>query len=139
MSVTTRSTELNSTLTTTRSTEPITTHVTTITTKPGAVEPSTTHATMSTFTLPTKQFFGDKRQEDRAVRATGSRRDAQLPGHVYACEILLHHAVRDNLPVPAGAPVGLEQDCPALALFQRHIHHIQAFAEDLLAQRIHQE
>ena len=94
---------------------------------------------MSTTTLPTKQFFGDKRLEDRAVRATGSRRDAKLPGHVYAREILLHHAVSDNFPVHAGSPVGLEQDCPALALFQRHIHHIQAFAEDLLAQRIHQE
>ena len=94
---------------------------------------------MSTSTLPTKQFFGDKRLEDRAVRAAGSRRNAQLPRHVYTREILLHHAVRDNLTVPAGTTVGLEQDCPALALFQRHIHNIQAFAEDLLAQRIHQE
>ena len=94
---------------------------------------------MSTSTPPTEQLFGDKRLEDRAVRAAGSRRDAKLPGHVYAREILLHHAVSDNFPVSAGTTVGLEEDCPALALFQRHIHHIQALAEDLLAQRIHQE
>ena len=100
---------------------------------------TTTLTSTLTSTLPTKQFVGDKRQEDRAVRAAGSRRNAKFPGHVYAREILLHHAVRDNLTVPAGTPVGLEEDCPTLALFQRHIHHIQAFAEDLLAQRIHQE
>ena len=118
MSSTTLTTTYSAKLSSTLNTKPITTHFSTI---------------------PTKQFFGDKRQEDRAVRAAGSRRNAKLPGHVYAREILLHHAVRDNLPVPAGTPVGLEQDCPALALFQRHIHNIQAFAEDLLAQRIHQE
>ena len=100
---------------------------------------TTTLTSTHSSTPPTKQFFGDKRQQDRAVRAAGSRRNAKLPGHVYAREILLHHAVSDNFPVPAGTPVGLEQDCPALALFQRHIHHIQAFAEDLLAQRIHQK
>ena len=147
MSTTTLTTEFSSTSVTTRSTEPNTTHFTTITTKTGGVASITTNSTMSTTTLtstltttlPTKQFFGDKRLEDRAVRAAGSRRNAKLPGHVYAREILLHHAVRDNLPVPAGTSVGLEKDCPTFALFQRHIHHIQAFAEDLLAQRIHQK
>ena len=133
--------------TTTYSTEPSTTHFATINSTPGGVASITTNSTMSTTTpitkltstLPAKQFFGDKRQQDRAVRAAGSRRNAKLPGHVYAREILLHHAVSDNFPVSAGTPVGLEQDCPALALFQRHIHHIQALAENLLAERIHQK